>query len=644
MCRITGFWDFQYKGSYDIKQVIESMRDTMTYGGPDDAGLYIDKYKGLALGHRRLSILDLSEKGHQPMEFQNLVIAHNGEVYNFREIRIELEELGYEFISNSDTEVILKAFHRWGIESVHKFRGMWVFAIWDKKHQKLILCRDRVGVKPLYWYYNENLFMFSSELKAFHNNLQFRKDIDETALSLYLQYGYITAPHSIFKNTFKLEPGYFLILDKNGQISKTKYWDVQDYFIKGYLEKDKWLKRDENDISEELEAILTDSFKLRMIADVPIGIFLSGGIDSSLVTALLQREYSKPLKTFTIGFYEKEYNEANWAKKIARHLGTEHSELYCTTKEAFEIISKFPELYDEPFGDSSAIPTFLVSKLAKEQVKVSLSADGGDEQFCGYTRYWIIGDNFKKLSMIPFLNQVSAILDLVNPDFAFALYNKFKFILPKWPNFKDKYKKLSNVLKAKDVMEQYDILTMFFLPKDIKELGLQKSGSNLFKFYDYEVNRYDRVTQLMFIDLKTYLPDDIFVKVDRATMGVSLEGREPLLDNKILEYSAQLPLELKYRDNVSKHILRKILYKYIPKELIERPKQGFSVPIYDWFKADLKDLYIQYLSESRIKSGGFFNAKEVGALLNDYIEDKGIDYNKIWLLFVFEMWKEKWLT
>jgi asparagine synthase (glutamine-hydrolysing) len=371
------------------------MRDTLVHGGPDDAGIFIDKDFPVALGHRRLSILDLSSLGHQPMDFENLVITYNGEVYNFKEIRKELEKEGYKFISNSDTEVILKAFHRWGFSAVHKFRGMFASALWDKKDKRLILCRDRIGVKPLYYYYKNGLFMFASELKAFHKHPKFEKRLNLTGLSLYLKYGYIPAPYSIFENVYKLKPGHFLVLDQKGNIEEFPYWKVEDYFLKGKEEKDKWLKRSEEELAQELEEILTESFKLRLVSDVPVGMFLSGGIDSSTVCALLSKEGIK-LKTFTIGFYEKEYSEAGYAKKVAEYLGTEHTELYFTPKEAFEIIPKLPEIYDEPFGDSSAIPTYLVSRLARSQVKVSLSADGGDEQFCGYTRYWVISDRLSK--------------------------------------------------------------------------------------------------------------------------------------------------------------------------------------------------------------------------------------------------------
>jgi len=638
MCRIVGFLDFHFKQDYQIDRVILDMRDTLSHGGPDDAGVYLDEALPLAFGHRRLSILDLSTLGHQPMEFENLVITYNGEVYNFREIRKELESFGYKFLSNSDTEVILKAFHRWGYSAVHKFRGMFAFAIWDKEKRELILCRDRIGVKPLYYYYKNGLFMFASELKAFHRHPKFEKEIDPIGLSLYLQYGYIPAPYTIFKNTFKLKAGHFLIVKSTGEVEEFPYWSIENFFEEGRAKRESWLRKGEDELAQELEDILTESFKLRLVSDVPVGMFLSGGIDSSTVCALLAKEGIK-LKTFTIGFYEKEYNEAEYAKKVANYLGTDHTELYCTPKEALEIIPKLPEIYDEPFGDSSAIPTFLVSKLAKSQVKVSLSADGGDEQFCGYSRYWLISERIQKLSRLPFLEILSRFLGLIHPDVALKLYNTFKPILPKYTNFRDKFIKLKNVLRAKDGMEQYQLAVSYFLQEDLKGLGL-----NSFKSLREVVgfSKLDLLSAMMLADLKSYLPDDILVKVDRATMSVALEGREPFLDHKVVEWTAQLPAEYKYKDGVSKYLLRKILYKYVPKELVERPKQGFGVPVYEWFKGELKELYREYLNEDRIKSGGIFNAAEVKRLLDDYLSDRGINHNKLWLLFVFELWRERW--
>jgi asparagine synthase (glutamine-hydrolysing) len=389
MCRIAGFWDFNYKGDYDLDSVLTEMRDSLKHGGPDDAGSYIEKNLGLGLANRRLSILDLSPLGHQPMidDKNEIVVVFNGEIYNFQEIKKELENFGYKFKSNSDTEVVIYAYKQWGLDCLSKFRGMFAIAIWDRRSEKLILIRDRIGVKPLYYYFKDGLFMFASETKAFLKHPQFKKEISKEGLFLFFRYGYIFYPYSIWQNVYKLEPGSYLIINKNKNIKKEKYWDLEKVYEKYFEIKDKNFS--ENELIENLERILIESFKLRLVSDVPVGVFLSGGIDSSTVTALLQKNISQKLKTFTIGFYEAKYDESQWAKKIAEHLGTDHIEIFCSINEALDIIPKLPEIYDEPFGDSSAIPTHLVSKIAREKVKVILSGDGGDEFFGGYDKYWV---------------------------------------------------------------------------------------------------------------------------------------------------------------------------------------------------------------------------------------------------------------
>lgn len=640
MCRIAGFWDFNYKGEYDIEKIIILMRDTLEYGGPDDAGVYIQKDSGLALGNRRLSILDLSSLGKQPMsdEKGDLWITYNGEVYNFQDIRNELLDKGYGFKSNTDTEVVLKAYKQWGLSAIDKFRGMFAFCIWDNKNEKIVLCRDRVGVKPLYWYYKDGLFMFASELKAFHKHPKFHKEIDKRALSTFLTLGYIPSPHSIFNHTHKLEPGHFLIIDKNINIKKIKYWDVGDYYLQGDKLKNNgfWSKKSEIEIIEEFEQILKESFKLRMIADVPVGIFLSGGTDSSIVTALLAKQGFK-LKTFTIGFYESSYNEAEYAKKIANFFATQHTEVYCTAKQAFDVIPKLPEFYDEPFGDVSSIPTHLVSMLAKQRVKSSLSADGGDELFCGYPWYQTVSARAAIMKKLPFLRLLRHTLRPLSPDSVTYFYKVFEFMLPEYSNFRDKYIKLLNFLGSETLNDIYFLAISFFLQEEIEELMLPEVYKESFN-----INNINNLHTMMCIDFKTYLSDDLLTKVDRVSMAVALESREPFLDNKIIEYAARLPLSYKYRGGKSKYILREILYKYIPKKMFERPKQGFGVPIHEWFQKDLKQLFLEYLNENRIKKENIFNPKIIITLLDNYLKDKRVNVHKLWFLLMFEMWKERW--
>ena len=642
MCRITGFWDFSYHNNYDMDSVLIKMRDSMIHGGPDDAGIYVEKTKAIGLAHRRLSIIDLSLTGQQPMcsEDGSLVITYNGEVYNFKEIRDELSAKGYIFKSTSDTEVVLKSYQEWGLEAVNRFRGMFAFALWDRKKEELVLLRDRVGIKPLYWYYNNGLFLFGSELKSFHHHPGFERNIDKKALATYLSFGYIPAPNSIFTDTFKLKPGSILTINRAGNIKIEEYWNVDEYYLEGTESGEaKYLNSSsEEEAIEELEEILKESFKYRMVADVPVGVFLSGGIDSSLVAAILAKE-GYNLKTFTIGFKEKEYNEAGYAKEIAQYLGTEHTELYCTAEEAFKVIARLPQLYDEPFGDSSAIPTHLVSMLAKEKVKVSLSADGGDELFCGYNSYELVGERIQKLKRTVGVGLLRKLMNTVSAETANNIYNRFQPILPDYENFADKYSKIKSILKAKTVLEEFITASKYFLPENLSALGLPE-----IYYQNNQQNTLNQFHQMMLFDFHNYLTEDILTKVDRASMGVALESREPLLDHKIVEFAAKLPISYKYRNKTRKWIIKKILNKYIPESMLDRPKKGFSVPIHNWFKDDLKGLMIDYLSPERIIREGILNSEAVTELKNSYFNNNGVSIRKLWFLLMFEMWHENWMN
>ena len=628
MCGIAGFIDFNKKNDFNT---LKNMTDVLHHRGPDDSGysFYSLTNCNIGLGHRRLSILDLSKLGHQPMQFQDLVIVYNGEVYNFKEIRTELEKCGYKFESNSDTEVILKAYHKWGIEAVHKFNGMFAITIYDKQKEELVLIRDRAGVKPLYYYHKDGLFMFASELKSFHKNPYFEKEIDINSLGLFLQYGYILEPYSIFKNTYKLRAGHCLIFKiQNSKFKIQKYWDVIDYYNKPKL------KIGFEEAKEETKKLLKQACEYRMVSDVPVGIFLSGGYDSSTVTAVLQKNRTKKLKTFTIGFKEQRFNEAGFAKKISGYLGTEHYEYYCTQKDSIEILPKLPEIWDEPFGDSSVIPTTLVSKLAKQNVKVSLSADGGDEVFGGYDKYTSAVKFHNIFSKIPFRESVAALMKKINPNDIPILHKTY--------NFDFRYRKIIDFLSDDSLLETMNSLVMVFDDNEIKKILKMNSKNTGDNFDLADLINGDELSKIMAIDYKTYLADDILVKVDRATMSVSLEGREPLLDHKLSEFIAQLPASHKINNGEKKFLLKSIAHELMPKELLYRPKMGFSIPLKEWFGNELKKYVLYYLSIEKMQKVGLFNIKEVERLKKEWLR-YDINVNKIWLIMIFMMWYERWI-
>ncbi|QIW09667.1 asparagine synthase (glutamine-hydrolyzing) [Francisella sp. LA112445] len=624
MCGIAGFCDFSKRSDFET---LVKMTDALHHRGPDDSGysFYKSEITNLGLGHRRLSILDLSAHGHQPMSFQDLEIIFNGEVYNFNEVAEELKKDGYVFDSYSDTEVLLKAYHKWGIKAVDKFNGMFSIVIYDKKYEKLILLRDRAGVKPFYYYSNDGLIMFASELKSFHEHQCFKKEIDLDSVARFLQLGYIPEPYSIFKNTFKLKAGHYAELNfKTQKLVVKKYWDAIDFYNMPKLDLS------ETEAILETEKLLQSAFEYRMVSDVPVGVFLSGGYDSSVVTALLQHERKERLKTFTIGFYEDKYNEAPYAKRVAEYLGTDHTEHYCSIKEALDIFPQLVEIYDEPFGDASAIPTILVSKIAESKVKVSLSADGGDEIFGGYGKY------------------------LSNLERQSRIISKFKFLGDKNIN------KIASFIQGKgltkDIFFENKIAKLSFensieLQKLIPYFSTPISNERLIKGYKYQrvKSNFDDIFKLnstldsfdkMFaIDYKTYMSDDILHKVDRATMSVGLEGREPLLDYRIIEFVSRLPSGVKIKNGNTKWLLKQVAYRYLPKEIMDRPKMGFGIPVNEWLKNDLRDYVEEYLSE---KYDDIFYGKELERIKKLFFADR-LNYAFIWNIVIFQMWYKRWM-
>lgn len=632
MCGITGFVDFKSSSNLeDLKRMVGSI----IHRGPDDQGveIYENNYGLIGFGQARLSIIDLSEGGHQPMKYNSLRIVFNGEIYNYKEIKFSLQELGHIFKTESDTEVILQSFERWGVEAVNKFIGMFAFVIYDEAKNEITIVRDRAGVKPLYYYWDQNVFLFGSELKSFHSHEAFKKIINKKAVKSFfkqIHHGYIKAPLTIFENTFKLESGKYLKLNlKSKEIKIFEYWDVLDFY------KRPKLNIDYTTAKSELKRLLVTACEYRMISDVPVGVFLSGGYDSTVVTSILQTNRTNKIQTFTIGF-EEGNNEAPYAKETSKYLGTDHHEHICTKKEAQEIIPTLPFFYDEPFADSSAIPTILVSKLARQSVTVALSADAGDEVFCGYTSYFDLNKYLSHINGIP--NFSKPIISKIGKSIAHIYPNKCITI-------KHKISGLSDSLDSNQIKEVFNLYkNMNDLPNYYDELfNYTNNSENLNDYLDYE-GMFSQIEVAMAVDYKGYLQDDILTKVDRATMSVSLEGREPLLDHRIVEFAAQLPFEYKLNNgNNGKRILKEIVHEYIPKEMLNRPKSGFSLPIYSWLRNDLSFLIDEYLNNNEIEKSGLFNSDFVLKRVNEFKLGK-LHYTPfIWKILMFQMWYRHWM-
>jgi len=641
VCRISGIIDFTKINNQDNNRIIDEMRDTMFCGGPDDCGSYIYENTNcqVALGHRRLSIIDVSINGHQPMRSsdENIVIIFNGEIYNYEEIRAQLSDTGINFKTHSDTEVVIESYKKWGIKCINMFIGMFAFLLLDKKENALYAVRDRAGVKPLYYYKNDDLILFGSELKSFHKHPGFQKKINNSALALFLQFGYIPAPHCIFENAYKILPGHYLKIGlANGETEDAEYWSAIEAYNQPLLPSNQM-----PDIIKETESLLTSACNYRMVADVPVGVFLSGGYDSSLVTALLQKDRTEKIKTFSIGFKEEKFNEAPFAKQVAEHLGTDHTEYYCTQKDALEILPLLPGIYDEPFGDSSAIPTTLVSKLARQSVKVALSADGGDEVFGGYDKYASIIWLKQKLNSAPVALQklAGSLSQSLNPESFFATSAK--------NTLSKKVSKFSQILRSGNMAEILYWYSINFTQKQLSHILTKpfENPATNFSLFNKFNKESDDINTMLAIDYITYLPDDILTKVDRATMSVSLEGREPLLDHRLLEWTAKIPGTTKINNGVKKYILKEILHKYIPEEMMSRPKMGFGVPIEVWFKKDLKEYFETYLGEAALKKHNLFNVSHIQKKKALYYSGKGNKslISELWFLLMFQMWYEKWM-
>jgi len=635
------------------------MTDSIAHRGPDDSGAWVDAKSGVALGHRRLSILDLSPQGHQPMTSASgrYVIVFNGEIYNHRALREELElspstesspvgDVGVIcWRGHSDTEVMLAAFERWGTDAaLTRFNGMFAFALWDRRERMLHLARDRFGEKPLYYGWMGDTFLFGSELKALKAHPAWRGEIDRGAVALYMRHTYIPAPYSIYREIRKLLPAHVLSISLVNGKRKTPqsraYWSAKAVAEAGVRHL---FAGNEAEAVESLDGLLRDAVALRMEADVPLGAFLSGGVDSSTVVALMQAQSIRPVKTFTIGFHEENYNEAKHAKTVAKHLGTEHTELYVTAAEAMAVIPQLPEIYDEPFSDSSQIPTFLVSKMTRQHVTVALSGDGGDELFGGYNRYFWGRDIWRKVGWMPKSARVAMARGLMAlpPQAWDKIFAAMGSVLPHRLRASvpgDKLHKLAGILACTSPEAMYRGLVSFWDPESVV-LGASEPPTALTDPGQW-ADVPDFTQRMMFLDLVSYLPDDILAKVDRASMAVSLEARVPLLDHRVAEFAWTLPLAMKIRDGQGKWPLRQVLYKYVPREPIERPKMGFGVPIDAWLRGPLRVWAENLLDESRSKKEGFFNPCAVREKWNEHLAGSRNWAYQLWNVLMFQAWLE----
>ena len=656
MCGIAGFVSKNY--SYQYESVLRRMGDAIRHRGPDAQGIYAFSKLNVGLVHQRLSILDLSPTGAQPMTSpdERYVICFNGEIYNYIEIKSELLKLNHKFRGESDTEVLLHAIEEWGLEAtLKKCHGMFAFALLDKKDQTLSLARDRFGEKPLYYGWHKDHFIFASELKSFFSLDDWTGPLCRDSLSLFLKYNCIPSPWSIFKNIFKLPPGTFftLKLSQDDRPSKPthhspldspqKYFDLLNDI---QTSKSSYQVRSDNELISNLDSLLHKVIQRQLRSDVPVGAFLSGGIDSTTVVAIARANTRHRIKTFSIGFSEDEFNEAPYAAKIAQLLDTDHTELNVTTADAINFIPELPYFYDEPFADSSQIPTYLVAKLARQQVTVSLSGDGGDELFGGYNRYNLGYNIWNKISQMPQLASsiIGGTIRTLSPE----QWNRFsKFVLPFLPasirhgQLGEKLYRVENLLEQKDFLKFYKGLVSHVkmsspLRQETSDLKINIDLLNKIS------SRWDVREQMMYLDLISYLPDDILTKVDRATMGVSLEGRIPFLDHELALFAWSLPLDKKIRHGSSKWILKQVLYKYVPESYFQRPKAGFAIPLASWLRAELKPWAEELLSPNSLNKHQLFNDKLVREQWAEHqSQAHNYQYN-LWNYLMLQSWYNKY--